>query len=406
MTTYEAEQKVQHILARERKEPTVHYESVPIPPAIIGTLFHLTPPHWEFPRDSRPRKIRQNPEEVNFRSESFDLLAAIYDQLSGQDKPTFNAELAIQMSRTGCFHRKHGDILRAGTAKQCSSELPVIAEFLVRKDFKPIFFQALSTADVSPGLTLMLMELEDMIAFNFTVLTDDEYGELGRSIDQLEPRIDEFLQRTSSKGTVESNTVHHLKKELPEAISNLKEAIEQARVAHIKRTTLVLKPAKVQHPMPTVIPPKPTFLGVLAHLHKDLQSYGHYFTEGKRKEAVSAAFTRVENRLNEIRDSSPLNSVRSVAGVSVVHKLFGSGILNLPYPSLSQGNQKSREAYRDHLKAFLSSGVGWFRNSFSHEPHNLPDPSEWEALELLFIASHMLRLIDLSLLTAETRSSS
>ena len=403
MTTSEAEQKVQHILARERKEPTVHYESVPVPPAIMGTLYHLTPPHWDFLRDSRPRRIRQNPEEVKFKSESFDLLAAIYDQLSAQDKPTFNTELAMRVGRTNCFHRKPGEILQAGTAKQCSSELPVIAEFLVRKGLKPIFFQAFTKADVSPGLTLMLMELEDMIAFNFTVLTDDEYGELGRSVYQLELRIGEFLQRPSPKQTVESNTFLHLSKELPQAIKNLKEAIEQARVAHIKRTTMVPKPVRVQLPMSTANPPKPTFLDALPHLHKDLQSYGHYFTEGKRKEAVGAAFARVENRLNEIRDSSPTDSVRSVSGVSVVHKLFGSGILDLPYPSLSQGNPKSQEAYREHLRGFLSSGVGWFRNSFSHEPHNLPDPSEWEALELLFIASHMLRLVDLSLISARTR---
>jgi hypothetical protein len=148
-------------------------------------------------------------------------------------------------------------------------------------------------------------------------------------------------------------------------------------------------------PLPNL--PKPTFLDALSHLHIDLQSYGHYFVEGKRKEAVGAAFGRVENRLNEIRDSSPDDSVRSVSGTSVVHKLFSSGILDLPYPKLSQANAKSQEAYREHLRAFLSSGVGWFRNSFSHEPHNLPDLSEWEALELLFIASHMLKLIDLSL---------
>ena len=403
MTTYEAEQKAQHILARERKEPTVHYESVPVPPAVIGTLYHLTPPYWDFLRDSRPRRLKQNPEEVDFKSESFYLLAGIYDQLSGQDKSTFNAELAMRVGRTNCFHRKPGEILQAGTAKQCSSELPVIAEFLVRKGSKPMFFQALSEADVSPGLTLMLMQLEDMIAFNFTVLTDEEYGELGRFVHQLELRIGEFLQGPSPKQTVESNTFFHLKKELPQAIKNLKEAIEQARVAHIKRTMPVPKPMRVQQQMPAASLPKPTFLDALPHLHKDLQSYGHYFIEGKRKEAVGAAFGRVENRLNEIRDSSPVASVSSAIGVSVVHKLFASGILDLPYPMLSQGNPRSQEAYREQIRGFLSSGVGWFRNSFSHEPHNLPELSEWEALELLFIASHMLKLIDLSLMRARTR---
>jgi hypothetical protein len=207
MTNYEAEQKAKLILTRERKEPTVHYESVPEPPAIIGTLYYLTPWQWDFPRDSRPRKVRENPEEVDFKSESFDLLVAIYDELPGQDKSTFSAELAMRICRSDCFHRKPGETRNAGTAKQCSSELPVIAEFLVRKGSKPEFFQALREANVSPGLSLMLMELEDMIAFNFTVFTDEEYGELGRSVNQLELRIGEFCSTPEPKG---DSRIQHL----------------------------------------------------------------------------------------------------------------------------------------------------------------------------------------------------
>jgi hypothetical protein len=64
---------------------------------------------------------------------------------------------------------------------------------------------------------------------------------------------------------------------------------------------------------------------------------------------------------------------------------------------LAAGDPQSREAYAKQLKGLLASGVGWFRNSFGHEPHNLPDPDDGEALELLFVASYMLRMIDRSL---------
>jgi Protein of unknown function (Hypoth_ymh) len=114
-------------------------------------------------------------------------------------------------------------------------------------------------------------------------------------------------------------------------------------------------------------------------------------------EAVRAAFTRLENRLNEIRDASPSQAVKTVSGISLSYKLFDTGDLKFPYPKLAHGNSKARDAYAKELKGFLASGVGWFRNSFDHEPHNLPSLTEAETLELLFVASHMLRMIDRSI---------
>lgn len=142
--------------------------------------------------------------------------------------------------------------------------------------------------------------------------------------------------------------------------------------------------------------PDRTAIDALKFLHKDLQGYGHYFRERKLKEAVAAAFKRLENRLNEIRDSSKVSPAVSVSGVSLPHRLYDSGDLKFPFLALGASNQKSRDAYSQSLKSFLSSGIGWFRNAFDHEPHNLPDLEEAEALELLFVASYMLRIIDKS----------
>lgn len=78
------------------------------------------------------------------------------------------------------------------------------------------------------------------------------------------------------------------------------------------------------------------------------------------------------------------------------YKLFETGDLQFPYPHLAAGNSQDREGYAKQLKGFLTSGIGWFRNSFVHEPHALPDLNEGEALELLFVASYMLQMIDKS----------
>ncbi len=134
----------------------------------------------------------------------------------------------------------------------------------------------------------------------------------------------------------------------------------------------------------------------LHFLHPDIRGYEHYFREGKLKEAVTAAFMRVENRLNQIRDASLAPAAIGVSGVSLPYKLFDTGDLKFPYPSLAASDPQRREGYTRQLKGFLASGVGWFRNSFDHEPHNLPNLDDGETLELLFVASHMLRMLDRS----------
>jgi hypothetical protein len=146
----------------------------------------------------------------------------------------------------------------------------------------------------------------------------------------------------------------------------------------------------------SAVPTDRTIIDALRFLHPDLRSYEHYFREQNFKEAVATAFIRVENRLNEIRDASANLDVKAMSGVSLPHKLFDTGNLKFPFPRLAAGNQKGREAYSQQLKNLLTSGVGWFRNSFAHEPHNLPDLDARDTLELLFIASYMPQVIDKS----------
>ena len=140
--------------------------------------------------------------------------------------------------------------------------------------------------------------------------------------------------------------------------------------------------------------PDQNVLDALPLLHQDLRDYGHYFREHKLKDAVAAAFRRVENRLNEIRDSSGNSALCAYSGSVLPRKLLDCEVLKFPYPDLASGNKSSHDAYITELKNLLSSGIGWFRNSFQHEPHNLPDFSQAETLEHLFVASYLLHLID------------
>ncbi len=288
MTLLLAEQQAGRILIRERKEPTVRYRSLSSVPNGAPTIYSLTPHQWEFPRDSRPRKVRQNPEETELKGDNFDLLTSIYDGVPQGLRASFAKHIAMRIGRADSFHHRDGELRSAGTARQCSSELPLLAELLVRKHWKSLFLRALGDAAISPGLTLMLMQLEDMIAFNFALFSDTEYVQLSSVVAQLELRLTTFDPKCSN--TQESNTVYHLKRELPSAFKNLKDVIDQAHVALIRQSSGLpeSKRVQMQTSTPTISPvAQSRVIDVLPNLHEDLRDYAHYFREGKRKEAVS-----------------------------------------------------------------------------------------------------------------------
>jgi hypothetical protein len=64
------------------------------------------------------------------------------------------------------------------------SELPLVTEFLVRNGGKEDFFSTLEAEEINiiPGHVLMLMQLEEMIALNYTVFTEPEYRRLAKAV--------------------------------------------------------------------------------------------------------------------------------------------------------------------------------------------------------------------------------
>jgi len=132
-------------------------------------------------------------------------------------------------------------------------------------------------------------------------------------------------------------------------------------------------------------------MGALPLLHEDFQDYAHYFYENKLKEAVAAAFERYENRLNEIRSGSISPTVRAASGHALVYRLFAEGELVRPYPALG-----AKDSYEKGLTGILSGALEWIRNPYTHQKHELPDLTPGEVLELLFVASYLMRMLDLS----------
>ena len=134
-------------------------------------------------------------------------------------------------------------------------------------------------------------------------------------------------------------------------------------------------------------------LGAIELLHPDLEGVKRQFREGDFKPAVAAAALVFENRLNRIRDTSGYANVANSSGTKLVRDLYRFKILSFPFPTLPVAWQSGAE---DGLKSVLSGALELVRNPYVHMPESLPDLDERSCLELLFVLSFLLRMIDLS----------
>jgi hypothetical protein len=179
MDARDAIRKAGQILDEERVEPTVRYESAAAD-RVIAAMAALSGPLRE--RGQHPRTVQEHPEGFQFKSTNFELLCAILDQIPEQGKTALFASLASRIKDPRSFCHEPGPVLGAGTWRRCLSELPLVAEFLVRRGDKQMFTSVLGEAAASPSLTLLLLQLEEMIALNFTLFTEEEYLQLPPAI--------------------------------------------------------------------------------------------------------------------------------------------------------------------------------------------------------------------------------
>jgi len=230
MLLYEARRKANLILDEERAAPTINYEypkSLPDAAVVLASVLLDD-------RGDHPRRVREKPNTVQFKSANYDLLSALFEQVPETERPGLFHELLARIARPDSFRHNRGDVLGAGQWSRCSSELPLIAECLVRRGNTTAFFNALARAALSPGLTLLLVQLEEMIALNFTVFTEQDYDQLPNAISGIEPRIEELRKQSRSSDTLKSNTIYHVVREVPVLCASVVEECRKATYFYVK----------------------------------------------------------------------------------------------------------------------------------------------------------------------------
>lgn len=244
MTFADAVEKARQILHEERISRTISYSMSPDLVNSLGTIAIVGEMVLHSERGkTHPRIVRENTAEFSFKSLNFNLLSALLDQLSGDDKPQFITFVASQLHDEHTYNCSASGS-GAGSWIHCSSELPLIAEFLVRRGDKQLFIKSLSKAPLNPGLTLLLLQLEEMIALNFTLFTEQEYLELEAAVKGLlhivmtaKTVIDLAQQRrphAKTNSTVDRNVVY----EGSTLCNSILEECRKAKYLYIKGSLL------------------------------------------------------------------------------------------------------------------------------------------------------------------------
>jgi len=158
--------------------------------------------------------------------------------LGEPDRTTFFAAVRSSISSPTSYRNKYTQVVTAGSWNHCSSELPLVAEFLVRRGDKQLFIEALGKAATTPGLTLLLLEMEELVALNFTSFTDEEYLRIPNAIEEIKKSLAALRERRKPIATVESNTVFHVLKEVPPVCAAILEACRKARYFYVKGSLL------------------------------------------------------------------------------------------------------------------------------------------------------------------------
>lgn len=238
MDLRDALQKTGQILGEERMNPTVAYQLSKAKVTNLGAAASLYQLANLYQRRVHPRPINDDPTEYQFKSLNFDLLSALFEQVPEHNRHALYSNISSRICDGGSFRHKYADVVKAGSWTWCSSELPLIAEFMVRMRQTDLLISALFEAAVSPGLTLLLLHIEEMIAFDFTLFTEPEYERVASAAKMIMYSVEKEKEKPKLSNTVASNTRYHVVREIPELCNAIVEECRSAAYLYVKGSLL------------------------------------------------------------------------------------------------------------------------------------------------------------------------
>jgi hypothetical protein len=206
----EAIRLAEKVLEEERHAPTVQYI---LRQPVVSAAAPAALAYRE--RGQHPRTVQPTPGAHQLSSQNYGLLVGFFSELDAGGRERFIAALCCHIAGAGTYQVTKGDVLGTGSWRRTTSELPLITEFLIRQGYTKELLAALPRAPLRPGLTMLLLQLEEIIAFDFTLLADSDYATLRDLLPAFSAKIDQLRRETRVSDVMESNIRYHLVQEVP-----------------------------------------------------------------------------------------------------------------------------------------------------------------------------------------------
>jgi hypothetical protein len=201
----EAIESMGRILHEERLRPTTAYrdnlsdiKTGPNDSALLrmaAASLAYNRPQLTAMRAQSPRLVSDKPQLYSFGGRNYELLLILYGQLYEADRGTFIDKLLSFVECGGFCNSFEGDHFPKIVGYV--SDLPMVAEFCIRNGYTERLFSAIGKAIVpTKALALLLMQLEEAIALNFTLFSRQDLKKLQVWLDPFRKTAE--LQTNSS----------------------------------------------------------------------------------------------------------------------------------------------------------------------------------------------------------------
>lgn len=178
MEFIEATKKATQILNEEKARPTTSY--VAAQSSELATAMKNLFGQFDLQKEraQRPRQVHESPHEFRLVGVNYGLLLALFSQVAVDERPNFVAFLLTRIS------------MRSTSV----NDLPLVTEFNIRTGNKQELIRFIGESSLSDGLLKVLTQLEETIALNFNLFSDDE-------LEQLATTLRDILRRAREKNT-------------------------------------------------------------------------------------------------------------------------------------------------------------------------------------------------------------
>jgi hypothetical protein len=191
MNMSKAMMAVDQILNEERVRPTIGYEDIAnewvkrsqeMTSEEIAAWMKITSiPRTNLwaQRQESPRQVTETPHIFRFSGTNFDLLMSVYTQITENERPQLVGYILQRVSSGGRLMCRKPANYAFPTFSGNVCELPLVAEFCVRTgNIKEIFLATANPMMPTPALATMIMQLEETIALNWDLFSDEQLEQI------------------------------------------------------------------------------------------------------------------------------------------------------------------------------------------------------------------------------------